>query len=381
MRAYLIVIDSFGAGADPVAHRFGDEGANTMLHASQAVAGPKWSFLGKMGLGNAAALAGFEPEGCPAVQHPLASYGILQKEGPGKDTLTGHWELAGLVTAMELRTFPPAYPSFPEDFMKQLEQAAGRPVLGNRAASGTQIIQELGEEAYERRAIIAYTSADSVLQLAAHQEAVPLEELYRICREARILCDAYQVGRVIARPFVGDPVSGYTRTAFRHDYSIEKPGPCWIEGKMHTEGWTVTGVGKIGDIFNGEGIDRNYPDKGNSACFARVLELASQPQTDPAAKELIFINLIDTDMEYGHRRDPAGYCREIQRISVFLENLYGLCCTGDKLVVTADHGCDPAFRGTDHTREYVPLLALKKDGKAGVALGKMNSFCSCIAQI
>ncbi len=382
MRTYLIVIDSFGAGADSQAAAYGDEGANTMLHASLAVPGVKWSFLGKMGLGNAAMIVGFQPEGCLANDKPLASYGILQKEGPGKDTLTGHWELAGLVTDRSLRTFPAAHPSFPEDFMARLKQAAGRPVLGNRAASGTQIIQELGQEAYHKKAIIAYTSADSVLQLAAHEEAVPLEELYRICKQARLICDDYQVGRVIARPFTGNPETGYTRTAGRHDYSIEKPGPSDLEDRLHQEGWTVTGVGKINDIFNGDGIDVNYPDKGNSACFERVLGIASAPQPNPESKELIFVNLVDTDMEYGHRRDPEGYCREVERISGFLEKLWTLCVRGDKLIVTADHGCDPTFKGTDHTREYVPLLILEKGRmQQAVNLGKMDSFTKCIQYI
>lgn len=382
MRTYLIVIDSFGAGADSQAAAYGDEGSNTMLHASLAVPGVKWRFLGKMGLGNAAAIVGFQPEGCLANDKPLASYGILQKEGPGKDTLTGHWELAGLVTDMSLKTFPAAYPSFPEGFMERLKQAAGRPVLGNKAASGTQIIQELGEEAYHKKAIIAYTSADSVLQLAAHEEAVPLEELYRICKQARLICDDYQVGRVIARPFVGNSKEGYSRTAGRHDYSIQKPGKSYLEDRLHSEGWVITGVGKNNDIFNGDGIDIRYPDKGNAACFARVLEIASYGQPTPASKELVFVNLVDTDMEYGHRRDPVGYCKEVERISGFLEKLWALCIRGDKVIVTADHGCDPTFKGTDHTREYVPLLVMEK-GRIGEAvnLGKMNSFSECIKQI
>ena len=382
MRTYLIVIDSFGAGADTRAADFGDEGSNTMLHASMAIPGRKWRFLRQMGLGNAASLVGFQPEGCLAVEKPLASYGILQKEGPGKDTLTGHWELAGLVTDMSMRIFPPAYPSFPSDLISRLEKVAGRPILGNRAASGTQIIQELGPEAYDRQAVIAYTSADSVLQLAAHEEAVPLEELYRICEEARLICDDYQVGRVIARPFIGNPKEGYTRTAGRHDYSIQKPGQSDLEDRLHGEGWVVIGVGKINDIFNGDGIDVSYPDKGNTACFARVLELAGHPQAAPSAKELIFVNLVDTDMEYGHRRDPEGYCREVERVSAFLEELWALCVRGDKVIVTADHGCDPTFRGTDHTREYVPLLVMERGRrKPATSLGILDSFAACMGYI
>lgn len=382
MRTYLIVIDSFGAGADSQAAAYGDEGANTMLHASMAVPGVKWRFLGKMGLGNAAAIVGFQPEGCRAVEKPFASYGILQKEGPGKDTLTGHWELAGLVTDMSLRVFPGKYPSFPKALIERLQKAAGRPILGNKAASGTQIIQEMGQEAYEKKAVIAYTSADSVLQLASHEDAVPLEELYRICKEARLICDNYQIGRVIARPFTGNPKAGYTRTAGRHDYSIQKPGKSYLEDRLHGEGWIVTGVGKINDIFNGDGIDVSYPDKGNTACFTRVLKIASHGQPNQASKELVFVNLVDTDMEYGHRRDPKGYCQEVERISGFLEELWGLCVRGDKVIVTADHGCDPTFHGTDHTREYVPLLVMEK-GRIGEAvnLGKMNSFSECIKQI
>ena len=379
MRKYILVIDSFGFGADPRAAEYGDAGSNTALHASEALPGEKWTFLGKMGLGNAAEKAGFTLNGCPAVGAPLADYGILEKKGPGKDTLTGHWELAGLYTDLAMQVFPAEYPSFPPEITGPLEKIAGRPLLGNYAASGTQIIQDLGDQALREKAIILYTSADSVMQLAAHEEAVPLEELYRICGEARKICDTYQIGRVIARPFVGNKESGFTRTKNRHDFSIALPGPSQLETTAHAEGYSVTAVGKISDIFNGKGIDRNYPDKGNDACLARTLAIAESPSI---GKELVFVNLVDTDMEYGHRRNPVGYCREVDRISRVTEQLYKKCGPEDVIAVTADHGCDPTFHGTDHTREYVPFLLLQKNAlRPGEFLGLQKGFGNCLKQV
>lgn len=376
MRKFVIVIDSFGLGADPRASEYGDVGANTAQHAAESLPGNKWDFLGKLGLGNTAALVGFAIDGCPAVASPLADYGVLEKRGPGKDTLTGHWELAGLYTEMAMKVFPPSYPSFPAEITKRLEEAAARPILGNYAASGTQIIQDLGEQAVQEKAIILYTSADSVMQLAAHEEAVPLQELYRTCEAARKICDEYQIGRVIARPFLGNKEEGFTRTKNRHDFSIALPGASMLETYAHELGYHVTAVGKISDIFNGRGIDKSYPDKGNEACLTRTLEIA---EGNTSQQELVFVNLVDTDMEYGHRRNPVGYCREVDRISSAIEQLHHKCGDGDVIAVTADHGCDPTFHGTDHTREYVPLLILKKGVcRSGQSLGLRKGFGNCL---
>lgn len=379
MRKFVIVMDSFGLGADSRAAEYGDAGANTAMHAAESLPGEKWAFLGKMGLGNAASLVGFAINGCPAAASPLADYGVLEKRGPGKDTLTGHWELAGLYTDLAMKVFPPAYPSFPPEITDRLKAAAGRPILGNYAASGTQIIQDLGEQAVQEKAIILYTSADSVMQLAAHEEAVPLQELYEICEAARKICDEFQVGRVIARPFLGNKEEGFIRTRNRHDFSIALPGASMLETYAHQRGYQVTAVGKISDIFNGQGIDKSYPDKGNEACLARTSEIAESPAS---SQELVFVNLVDTDMEYGHRRNPTGYCREVDRISRAMEQLYHKCGEGDVIAVTADHGCDPTFHGTDHTREYVPLLILKKGvNRPGQALGLQKGFGNCLSPV
>ena len=371
MRYYLVVIDSFGIGADSACKEYGDCGSNTALSASLAIKGPKWNFLGKMGLGNACAKLGFELDGCRKVSSPLANYAVLEKKASGKDTQTGHWELAGININYTMTIFPPEYPSFPEELVRRLEEATGRKVIGNKSISGTTIIQELGKEHMETGNLICYTSADSVFQIAAHEEIVPLEELYDICKKAREICDDFKVGRVIARPFVGNEAEGFVRTSNRHDYSIELPEQSLMEDKLHSLGVSVTAVGKIWDIFDGNGIDVNYPDKGNKACLNRFEEIARNKTKE---REFVFINLVDTDMLYGHRRDAVGYCKEVENISNRLEEIYSLLEEGDVLAVTADHGCDPSFKGTDHTREYVPFLECVKGQTTGEYLGLIKGF-------
>ena len=369
MRATVLVIDSFGIGELPDAADYGDAGANTALHISEGAAGgADWPNLQELGLGNASMLLGNQLKGCPPVQSPLASFGVMNESSPGKDTTTGHWELAGIILDKAFPVFPAEYPSFPPELVEAFERETGRKIIGNKAASGTAIIEELGEEHMKTGSLICYTSADSVFQIAAHEGIVPVDELYRICEIARDLCDPYMVGRIIARPFEGEPGS-FVRTSRRHDYSIALPGDSILD-HFQKQGVKTTAVGKIGDIFNQQGIDRSWPDKGNPACLERTVELLSKPED---GKEFIFVNLVDTDMVYGHRRDVQGYHDAVKAVDQRLSELIDLMKEGDLLAITADHGCDPAFKGTDHTREYVPMLYYIK-GKTGRELGIRNSF-------
>ncbi len=352
----------------PDASLYGDEGADTAFHICQAVSGPKWPVLQALGLGNSARLLGKTLPGCEPSRTPRGSFGVMAEMSPGKDTTTGHWELAGIVLKKPFFTFPPAYPSFPEDLVQAFEKETGRKILGNKAASGTEIIQELGEEHMRTGNPICYTSADSVFQIAAHEEVIPLEELYRICKIARRLCDPLNVARVIARPFIGKPGS-FVRTRNRKDYSIPLPAPTLLD-VLQSAGVRTIGVGKIGNIFNETGIDENYPDKGNIACLDRTKVLL---QRERSTEEFIFVNLVDTDMVYGHRRDVAGYFKAVDEIDTSLDGILPYLNKEDCLIITADHGCDPTFKGTDHTREYVPLLVYQP-GREGRALGIRKTF-------
>jgi phosphopentomutase len=369
MRAIILVIDSFGIGELPDADKYGDKGSNTALHISQnAVGGADWPNLQKLGLGNASMVLGNTLKGCPPADNPAASFGVMAEASPGKDTTTGHWEIAGIVLDKAFPVFPPEYPSFPSELVKAFEKETGRKIIGNKAASGTVIIEELGAEHMETGALICYTSADSVFQIAAHEDIVPIEELYRICDITRKLCDPYMVGRIIARPFEGKP-GAFVRTSRRHDYSIALPEATVLD-HLQKNSVKTTAVGKIGDIFNQQGIDNSWPDKGNPACISRTLELVKAGGKD---NELLFVNLVDTDMVYGHRRDVQGYHDAVKAVDESLPELMESMNEGDLLIITADHGCDPSFKGTDHTREYVPLLSYKKGGE-GKNLGIRSSF-------
>ncbi|HUX19923.1 MAG TPA: phosphopentomutase [Spirochaetia bacterium] len=378
MRITILVIDSFGIGALPDAESYGDEGSNTALHICEAVSGPKWPNLRRLGLGNAGALLGFTLPGCEPVETPLGSYGVMVERSPGKDTTTGHWEIAGIELTKPFHTFPPEFPAFPTQLIADFEREIGRGILGDKAASGTAIIEELGEEHQRTGRPIVYTSSDSVFQIAAHEETIPLPELYRYCEVARRLCDPYQVGRVIARPFVGKPGS-FVRTAGRHDFSIALPSKSILD-RLAGAGVKTTAVGKIGDIFNESGIAESHHDKGNTACLDRTQALltAGAGGIEAPPDELIFVNLVDTDMIYGHRRDAEGYFRAVSEIDGRLPGIMEAMRDGDLLLITADHGCDPTFRGTDHTREHVPLVAYRKR-VAGRSLGIRRSFAD-IAQ-
>ena len=371
MRATILVIDSFGIGELPDAASYGDEGANTALHICEHVAGQKWPALRALGLGNAALLLGNTLPGCTPVDDPSAGWGVMRERSPGKDTTTGHWEIAGIELDRPFHTFPPEHPSFPPELVSAFESEIGRRIIGNKAASGTVIIEELGEEHLRTGSPICYTSSDSVFQIAVHEEVIPPAELYRYCEIARRLCDPYQVGRVIARPFTGKPGS-FVRTPGRRDFSIALPAPSLLD-HLQRHGVRTVAVGKIGDIFNEQGIDVSHHDKGNAACLDRTQQLLEEGGAANRPHELVFVNLVDTDMIYGHRRDIEGYYRAVDEIDSRLPALMRPMREGDLLVVTADHGCDPSFRGTDHTREHVPLLAYRK-GTPGRTLGVRGGF-------
>jgi len=375
MRAVIIVIDSFGIGELPDAEMYGDIGSNTILHICETIEGEKWPFLKKLGLGNASLLLGNELPGCSAIQNPLASYGVLKEKSPGKDTTTGHWELAGLELDAAFTTFPPEFPSFPQKLLEDFTRETGKKIIGNKAASGTAIIEELGKEHMETGKLIVYTSGDSVFQVAAHENIIPIEELYDICAKSRILCDQYNVGRIIARPFIGEP-GNFTRTKNRRDFSIKYEGET-IFDFLQKNGVNTVGVGKIGDIFLERGINDSYHDKGNDACMNRTEKLLSK---SAKGDEFIFANYVDTDMLYGHRRDPKGYYDAVEKIDRHLGRLLEILREDELLVVTADHGCDPTFKGTDHTREYVPLLCYRKGSKV-INLGIRDQFSDVAASI
>jgi len=352
MKVFLIVIDSFGIGFLPDADIYGDVGANTAVGIGKAVGGALWPNLQAMGLGNIASLTGAHIPGCLPVDETTAVFTALRERSPGKDTTTGHWEIAGMVLEKAFPVFPADYPSFPNDLVDAFVSETGvSGILGNIAASGTEIIKRLGARHIETRKPICYTSADSVFQIAAHVDVFSLEELYALCRCARRLCDDYNVGRVIARPFEG-PLGDFRRTSDRHDWSINLPGKSLLDF-LRDRGVQTVGIGKIPSIFNGQGIDVPYHEGGNRACIARMLEVAA---VSGKQDMFVFVNLVDTDMIYGHRRDPQGYHDAVARIDSAIPELRARLEEGDFLIITADHGCDPTFGGTDHTREYVPAL-------------------------
>ncbi len=370
MRAFVVVLDSVGIGAAPDAAEYGDAGASTLAHTAAAVGGLSVPTLQALGLGNIPALTGGKAiEGVPPAAAPLAGFGAMQEVSVGKDTTTGHWELAGLHLTQGLHVFPPGPPSFPTELTDALSARTGRDIIGNKAASGTHIIEELGEEQLRTGAWIAYTSADSVFQVAAHEEVIPLEELYEGCRIARELCNAYAVGRVIARPFLGSPGS-FARTENRRDFSLPLPEPS-ILSAISDGGFDVITVGKLDDIFPGCGITESFHVENNPEAEQAVLELAAREPGTPGG--FVFANLIDFDMRFGHRRDPAGYANALEKTDGFLKELLPSLHEDDVLIITADHGNDPTFTGTDHTREYVPLLAYLP-GTAGVSLGVRHGF-------
>jgi len=359
-RAILIVLDSCGIGSMPDAAEFGDdEPADTLGHIDRQrpLCVPN---LARLGLGNIKPFPHLR-----AAERPEGAFGMAALASPGKDTTTGHWEMAGIILE---RPFP-IYPNgFPPDVIEPFEQAIRRKVLGNVPASGTEIIKELGAEHVRTARPIVYTSADSVFQIAAHEDVIPLAELYRICQIARRLLDGrHRVGRVIARPFAGSE-GHFTRTRNRHDYAVPPPQGTLLD-RLQQRGVFTCGVGKIYDIFCGRGLDRHLPIGNNADGMEKTLEaMAGQPSG------LIFTNLVDFDMLYGHRNDVEGYARAIEEFDAYLERLLAALRPGDLLLLTADHGCDPTTRSTDHTREYAPVLAAGPRVRPGVPLGLRRSL-------
>jgi phosphopentomutase len=342
-RACVIVLDAVGAGELPDADQYGDEGSNTLANVAKAVGGLDLPNLEALGLGNVEPL-----EGCPPQPGAPAVAGRLIERSKGKDTTTGHWELMGVVTAQAFPTYPHG---FPHDVIDPFMHRTGRGVIGNRPASGTEIIQELGEEHQETGKWIVYTSADSVFQIAAHEETVPLEELYEACRIAReVLTGKHAVGRVIARPFEGTP-GNYTRTPNRHDFSLEPRRPNYLT-LVREAGLTVHGVGKISDIFAGCDIDESHPTKSNIEGIQQTEKLLQELD-----EGLIFVNLVETDSLWGHRNDPVNFHRCLQDFDRRLPDLLEALQPGDLLILTSDHGCDPTTPSTDHSREHAMLVA------------------------
>ena len=365
-RIILIVCDSMGIGAMPDAAAYGDAGRDTLGHICERRGLRAPNFV-DLGLANIRPLARLTPAASPA-----GAFGKATLLSPGKDTTAGHWEMAGIILD---RPFP-IYPNgFPRELMERFEGAIGRKTLGNFPASGTEIIRQLGVEHVKTGQPIVYTSGDSVFQIAAHEDVIPIEELYRICIIARQMLDGpHRVGRVIARPFTGTP-GAFVRTERRHDYAVEPPRPMLLD-LLKEAGLDVLGVGKIPDIFLNRGITRPLPGKNNRQALESTQAAIHQP-----TRGLIFTNLVDFDMLYGHRLDIEGYGRAIEEVDAFIPALRGALKADDLLIITADHGCDPLGPSTDHSREYVPILATGPAAHQGVNLGTRGTLADIGATV
>ncbi len=364
-RVFILVMDGVGVGELPDAGDYGDRGSATLPNLAAAHGGLVLPQLESMGLGRIVPIPGVRP-----VQHPMASFGKMAERAPGKDSTSGHWELAGCILEQPFPTYPDG---FPGEVIDQFTRVAGKDPLGNRAASGTVIIEELGGEHMRTGRPIVYTSADSVFQIAAHEEVIPLEELYRICTQMRqYLVGEHAVGRVIARPFVGTP-GAFRRTRSRRDFSLPPPCDTLLDNALEA-GISTVAVGKVRDIFAGRGIDTAIPAKGNNEIVDELLALAERP-----ASQLIVATLVDFDMLWGHRNDVAGFVRGLEEFDKRLADLTSLLQDRDLLFLTADHGNDPTTSSTDHSREYVPLLVLWGKRHSGRELGLRESFADVAA--
>lgn len=361
-RVFIIVIDSMGIGAMPDAEAFGDAGADTLGHIAET-AGLRVPNLCRMGIANLRPLKGLEPCGKP-IGYRMA----LEEASSGKDTMTGHWEMMGLHITKPFKTFTET--GFPPELIGELERRTGRRIIGNKSASGTEILEELGEEEIEKGRLIVYTSADSVLQICGNEETMGLETLYRYCEIARELTmrEDWRVGRVIARPYVSKKRGQFKRTANRHDYALKPYGRTCLDA-LKDAGCDVISVGKIKDIFDGQGITAAHRSKSSVHGMEQTIELMG---TD--FEGLCFVNLVDFDALWGHRRDPFGYAAELERFDGKLSKALSLLREDDLLMITADHGNDPTFRGTDHTRERVPLLMYSPGMKGGGELPMEKCF-------
>jgi phosphopentomutase len=362
-RAIIIVLDGVGAGENPDSAAYGDSGASSLEHCAQAIGGLALPNLGQIGLGNLTPILG-----TPASEEARGAYGRLASKAAGKDSVAGHWEMMGVVLKKALPTYPNG---FPQEIVASFEQAIGRKVLGNVVASGTEIIKQLGGEHVRSGSPILYTSADSVFQIAAHEEVIPLKELYALCELARSqLTGDNAVGRVIARPFTG--VEGaFRRTEHRRDYALAPLGTTLLD-ELKAAGRQVIGLGKIEDLFAGRGLTQAEHTETNREGMAATLRWLEQGLfTGPG---LLFVNLVEFDMLWGHRRDSEGYAQALREVDAWLPRLQERMKPGDVLFFTADHGVDPTYRGTDHTRESVPLLAYGQAVRAGIDLGMRESL-------
>lgn len=367
-RIHLIVMDSLGVGEEPRSAEFGDSGANTFGHIASVCGGLNIPAMRKLGFANVCELYQ-----TPPVAASAAWIGKMREASNAKDTMAGHWEFMGLWTERPFRVYPEG---FPPELLREIEKRTGRKVLGNKTASGTEIIEELGPEHMATGALIVYTSADSVLQIAAHEQIIPIEEQYRICSICRELTigEPYNIGRIIARPFVGEP-GAFTRTANRHDYALKPFAPTVLDS-LKAAGLTVAALGKITDIFDGEGITRSIKTVSNHDGMTKLNALLDEDFTG-----LSFLNLVDFDALYGHRRDARGYGRAIEEFDADLADLLPKLREDDLLVLTADHGTDPTHAGTDHTREYVPVAAYSHRFDHGGDLGVRDTFADIGATI
>lgn len=357
-------MDSVGIGEMPDASKFGDHNVNTWMHVSEACGGLKIPQMNALGLGDLAPVLGTQK-----VNHPHSYCAILKEASNGKDTMTGHWEMMGLLTTKPFKTFTDT--GFPKELIDELEEKTGRKVIGNYASSGTEILKELGERQMKTGELIVYTSADSVLQIAAHEEIIPVPELYRCCEIAREIClrPEYRLGRIIARPYVGENAETFKRTSNRHDLALSPSGTTVMDIlKEHQK--DVVCVGKIGDIFNQVGVTESHKTKSNADGMNQTIEIAKNHDFEG----LCFVNLVEFDSEYGHRRNPLGYAKAIEEFDLQLKDLLDVLKEDDLLMITADHGNDPTAPGTDHTREKVPLIMYSPSFKEGRMLSERDSF-------
>ncbi|MCA1200532.1 phosphopentomutase [Priestia flexa] len=367
-RVFLVVMDSVGIGESPDAEKYNDLGADTLGHIAERCNGLDMPNMSKLGLSNIRPIKGIEK-----AEQPLAVYTKMQEASAGKDTMTGHWEIMGLNIDTPFNVFPDG---FPDELIKKLEDKTGRKIIGNKPASGTEILDELGEEHVKTGALIVYTSADSVLQIAAHEEVVPLEELYEICEYARkiTLDDPYMIGRIIARPFLGE-AGNFTRTANRHDYAL-KPFGRTVMNELKDSNFDVIAIGKISDIYDGEGVTKSLRTKSNMDGMDKLIDTLKMDFNG-----LSFLNLVDFDALFGHRRDPEGYGKALEEFDDRLAEVFPLLNDDDLLIITADHGNDPVHHGTDHTREYVPMLAYSPSMKIGKEIDVRSTFADIGATV
>lgn len=360
-RVILIVLDSVGIGEMPDSKLYGDEGSNTLGNIAENIGRLNVPNLEQLGLGNIMPINGIEK-----INEPIGNYGKCAERSKGKDTVTGHWEISGIVLEKPLRTYPQG---FPKEIIEEFENRIGRKVIGNKVASGTEIIKEMGEEHIKTGYPIVYTSADSVFQIAAHEDVISVSELYDMCKIARKMFTGENIiGRIIARPFTGSN-GNYTRTSNRKDFALDPFGKTMLD-YIKEQNLNVMAVGKISDIFNGRGITEDVHIKNNSEGIDKTIEYMKKDK-----KGLIFTNLVDFDMLYGHRNDIKGYAKAIMEFDKRLPEMVNIMKDEDVLIITADHGCDPTTLSTDHSREYVPIIVYGKAIKSSIDIGIRNSFC------